>query len=172
MVPVIQYIWLAIVLLYCVGMILFFTGLYFPNRKRHAGKSSVTVIVAARNEESAIGNLISDLMKQNYPAESFEVIIADDHSTDRTAEVVKNSIQSDPRFHLIRVKTKENGLTAKKNAIYQALKQSRGEIILSVDADCRVKPTWIETMISYFTPETGMVVGFSQLGQRGTCCNL
>ena len=43
---------------------------------------------------------------------------------------------------------------------------SQGEVILTSDADCRIKPQWIETMVSYFTPEVGMVVGFSQLGTK------
>ena len=53
---------------------------------------------------------------------------------------------------------------AKKNALNQGIQLSSGELILTTDADCRVKSTWIETMTSYFTENVGMVVGFSQLG--------
>ncbi len=64
------------------------------------------------------------------------------------------------------------GLIAKKNALNQGIQQSRGEIILSTDADCHVKPTWIEMMVSYFTDDVGMVVGFSQLGTKGKSYSL
>lgn len=164
---IISYIFYCCAGLYITGLLIFLSGLYFPNRKRQSEHLKVSVVIAARNEETSIGHLLSDLKKQTYPQACFEVIVADDHSTDRTAELVRDLVQSDPRFHLMRVNTTEKGLTAKKNAIHQALQKSRGEIILSVDADCRVKSTWIETMVSYFTPETGMVVGFSQLGRRG-----
>jgi len=63
-------------------------------------------------------------------------------------------------------------LFAKKNALNQGIQASKGEIILSTDADCHVKTSWIETMASYFTKNVGMVVGFSQLGVRQKRCSL
>jgi len=48
----------------------------------------VSVIIPARNEEENIGNLLSSLEKQTYPAHLFEVIVVDDHSTDNTAAMV------------------------------------------------------------------------------------
>jgi cellulose synthase/poly-beta-1,6-N-acetylglucosamine synthase-like glycosyltransferase len=50
--------------------------------------------------------------------------------------------------------------------LHTAVKHSNGDIILTTDADCRVKSTWIAAMVSYFSPGVGMVLGFSQLGRK------
>lgn len=52
-------------------------------------QTSISVIIAARNEEDNIGHLLEALQKQTYPAELFEVLVVDDHSTDRTADIVQ-----------------------------------------------------------------------------------
>jgi len=150
-----------------MGLILFFIGLFFPNRKQQDEKPDVSIIIAARNEESYIKHILRDLMDQNYPKNKLEIIIADDHSEDTTGQVVKTFSRKDPRIKYFRVTNIEKSLTTKKNAIFQGIQISRGEIILTTDADCRVLPTWVETMASYFTPNVGMVVGFSQLGCKG-----
>src|SRR2546423_11187011 len=49
----------------------------------------ISVVAAARNEEKNISALLDALQTQSYPKELFEVIVADDHSTDRTAEIIK-----------------------------------------------------------------------------------
>ena len=54
-----------------------------------ADKIFISVIVAARNEANNIGRLLTALSQQTYCANSFEVVIIDDYSTDNTMEVVK-----------------------------------------------------------------------------------
>jgi cellulose synthase/poly-beta-1,6-N-acetylglucosamine synthase-like glycosyltransferase len=90
-----------------------------------------------------------------------------DHSEDRTVRVVEKFVQKASNMRLIDAIHTEKGLTPKKNALFQGIKRSRGEIILTTDGDCHVLPTWVETMVSYFRPDVGMVVGFSQLGHLG-----
>ena len=48
---------------------------------------SISVVIAARNEEKHLPNLIQDLMKQEYPLDKLEAIIVDDRSTDLTPEI-------------------------------------------------------------------------------------
>ncbi|MFH1942915.1 MAG: glycosyltransferase [bacterium] len=153
--------------IYIVGLLLFFIGLYFPNRKTQDEKMTVSVIVAARNEEDTIARLLADLSAQTYPKDRFEIIVVNDHSEDCTADIVRRFADKDSRIQLLNSETAEHGLTPKKNALHLGIRKSRGEIILTTDADCRVLPTWIESMVSYFTPDVGMVVGFSQLSRRG-----
>jgi cellulose synthase/poly-beta-1,6-N-acetylglucosamine synthase-like glycosyltransferase len=154
-----------ITVLYCAIVLYFLIGLFWPTRRRTAKKYRVSVVVAARNEEHNIGNLLTELQHQTYPAAWYEVIIVDDGSEDRTGEIVDQFAHRDARIRRIPVQPDQtSGLIAKKNALNQGLQQSTGEIILSTDADCHVQPTWIETMVSYFTEEVGFVVGFSQLG--------
>ena len=151
---------------YCIVLLIIFTGLFRPNNRTQSKKLPISVIIAARNEEENIANVLSDLMTQTYPKDKYEIIVVDDHSHDRTTDIVKQFIKKGFNLKLIHTNSCEEGLTAKKNTLYQGIKKSCGEIIFILDADCRVLPTWIEVMVSYFTPEVGMLVGFSQLGTR------
>lgn len=153
--------------IYLVILSFFLIGLFFPNKKQTSKKYRVSVVVAARNEEKNIGNLLSELVNQTYPAELFEIIIVNDGSEDGTGEIVDRFAKEFENVkHLLVSPDTNTGMIAKKNALNQGIKQSSGEIILSTDADCHVKPTWIETMVSYVTDDVGMVVGFSQLGNK------
>src|SRR5215213_7614268 len=63
------------------------------------GNIFISVVVAARNEEKNIAALIKALQQQTYSPDLFEIIIVDDHSTDRTAEIVQGF--SNDHIHLI-----------------------------------------------------------------------
>ena len=153
--------------IYSVILLFFLIGLFFPNKNRTTKKYYVSVVVAARNEEKNIGTILAGLVDQSYPPSLFEIIIANDSSDDRTDEIVDSYVKKFENVKQIWVEpNKETGLIAKKNALNLGIQSSKGEIILSTDADCHVKPSWIETMVSYFTDDVGMVVGFSQLGNK------
>lgn len=166
MLTILHFVLICTTSVYFLGLFLFFIGLFFPNKKRQNRQYFVSIVIAVRNEEKNIANLLSDLMKQTYPQDFHEIIVVDDHSEDGTDKVVQGFIKRSSNIRLIHVSQTDKDLTPKKNALYQGIQNSRGEIILTTDGDCRVLSTWVETMISYFTPEVGMVVGFSQLGRR------
>ena len=158
--------------LYMLGLLVFFIGLFFPNERHRERAYRVSVVISVRNEEENIARLLSDLMEQTYPKEKFEVIVVNDQSEDNTAKTIETYAQKASHIRLINITKTKEGLTSKKNAMQQGIENSRGEIILTTDGDCRVLPTWIESMISYFEPDVGMVVGFSQLGHPKERCNL
>ena len=54
-------------------------------------------------------------------------------------------------------------MAPKKWALHRGIEQARGEVILTTDADCGVRPGWISSMIRYFTDDVGLVAGFSPL---------
>lgn len=120
--------------------------LYHPTVK--APQTRVSILIAARNEENNISHTIKDILEQSYPAELMELIIVDDHSTDRTSDVVLSF--SDPRVKLIRLDEKEKLNSYKKKAITEAIKLSRGELIITTDADCRMKEEWLGTIVSFY----------------------
>lgn len=162
-------IFYIITALYLVIISVFLIGLHYPNKKICDKKYNVSVVVAARNEEKNIGNILDDLVNQTYPKNLYEILIADDGSEDSTGTIIDNYARNYQNVrHIWAEVDQSTGLTAKKNALNQGISASSGDLILSADADCRVKPGWIETMVSYFTEETGMVVGFSQIGKPGT----
>ena len=123
----------------------------------------VSVIVAARNEEDNIPTLLSALTGQDYPAELFEIIIVDDASEDKTAEIVANypSSENGPIIRLLKVSNRYNVISPKKNALACGIKDSAGELIMLTDADCVPPPGWISGMVPYFENDVGLVAGFS-----------
>jgi len=112
-------------------------------------KTQISIVVAARNEESVLPGLLGDLASQDYPNHLLEIIVVDDHSEDQTCKVVKEHMSSCPfRFRLIRMDDDEPG--GKKAAIDRAIRTSEAELIITTDADCRVGAGWIRTIDAYY----------------------
>ncbi len=120
---------------------------------------SVSVVVAARNEEQTIGALLATLRRQTYS--SFECVIVDDRSDDRTATVVEEAARIDPRIRLIRIDRRSDDMPAKKNALRTGIAASTGTILCFTDADCLPPPQWLERLVGLFDDETGLVAGYS-----------
>ena len=148
--------------IYIYYVVIFHRGL--KNRSKFYIKKfeKVSVIVAARNEEQNISNLLTILTNQSYPEDKYEIIIANDGSTDSTEEKVKYFQSKFTNIFLLNVKDRDKVISPKKNALQQAINSANGDIILLTDADCLPKTTWIESMISAFEPGIDMVVGYSR----------
>ena len=107
----------------------------------------ITIIVPVRNEEENILALLKGISEQTYPKHRFEVIVADDSSTDNTSTIVKNyAANASISIRLIKV-IDGNG---KKKAIETAISKSEGTLIVTVDGDCLVKANWISTINAYY----------------------
>jgi len=140
------------------------TGLN-PAEGRPDATPMASVVLAARDEEARIGTCLDLLSSQDYPADRYEVIVVDDGSRDRTAEVVA-AAAAGSRVPIRLIRTADG--QGKKAALARGVSQARGEIVLTTDADCRVPPAWVSTMVAAFdSEEVGMVVGFSQVGEAG-----
>ena len=85
----------------------------------------VTVMVPARNEENNVGNCLESLLAQDYP--NFEVIVANDRSTDRTADIVREACAENPQLKLIEVQDLPDDWTGKNHALHTAVKEAKGE---------------------------------------------
>jgi cellulose synthase/poly-beta-1,6-N-acetylglucosamine synthase-like glycosyltransferase len=162
----------SLAFIYVVISLLFFLGLFVKRPGKNQLKYTVSVIIAARNEEKNVSQLLVDLMHQTYPKNAYEVIVVNDGSSDRTAHIVTEIAQQYNNVHLLTLKNIPPLYSPKKFALSTAVDYSKGEIILTADADCRVKSTWIEAMVSYFDPNVGMVIGFSQFGRKRDKQNL
>ncbi|MEA3475200.1 MAG: glycosyltransferase [Candidatus Cloacimonadota bacterium] len=158
---IINILFVLVFIYYCYYLRIFFKGLERKYLKAVNEQPFVSVIVAARNEERNIPNLLTTLLNQDYPQESYEIIIANDQSIDRTAEIVKDFQKKFENLKLIDVKISDKVISRKKNALSQGIAKSKGEIILTTDADCIVKTTWISGMVRYFDKNIGMVAGLS-----------
>src|SRR5581483_378517 len=102
-------VWIAIVLTlgYCVLIFVYyawFTRLkLFKPAQTYQPQTRFTVVIPARNEEANIEKCVRSVLQNEYPSHLFEVIVADDFSTDNTAGVVKNLQQEFSNLKLIRL---------------------------------------------------------------------
>jgi cellulose synthase/poly-beta-1,6-N-acetylglucosamine synthase-like glycosyltransferase len=62
---------------------------FVPGRNNLDNIPFISVVVAARDEENKISPCIQSLLNQDYPVDKHEIIIVDDFSTDKTAELIK-----------------------------------------------------------------------------------
>lgn len=120
----------------------------------------VSVLVPARNEAAQIEACIRSIMANTYPPDRFEVWVIDDVSEDETPQRVQNLQAEFPNLHLLHMpENAERTKAHKKRALEKGVLASNADFIMTTDADCVVKPQWIEKMAGCFTPETAFVSG-------------
>jgi glycosyltransferase involved in cell wall biosynthesis len=100
----------------------------------------LTVIIPARNEDDCIGACIESLVSQSEDifelGKDWELVVVDDHSIDRTAEIAR----SFAGVTVIEADKLEQGWTGKSNAIWTAARRARGRWLLFTDADTVHEP--------------------------------
>ena len=106
----------------------------------------VSIIIAARNEEASLPNLIQDLINQEYPLDKLEVIIINDRSTDSTKEILAKAEEDYALIKTITVQQASSNMTPKKHALTLGIESAQGDIIVLTDADCRVGKLWASSM--------------------------
>lgn len=107
---------------------------------------TLTVAIAARNENVMLQECLEAILKSDYP--KLEIIVLDDCSQDHTAEVIKSFAHDGVRF----VQGNEpNSTWLAKNAAYQKLlEEATGNIIMYMGVDVRVKPQSLRTLVNIF----------------------
>lgn len=154
-------VFIIVVSLYILQQIIFLIGFKKKLKINDNYEPFVSIIVAARNEEKNIRQCLESLAKVDYPEEKIEVIIVDDFSTDKTGRIIDEFTSKYSHFKKVIPVEKVIPKPGKANAIVNGIRNSRGEIIFTTDADCVVKPTWIKTQVKYFTDNVGVVTGFT-----------
>lgn len=116
----------------------------------------ISLLVAAKNEEAVIGNLVKNLCSLDYPANRYEVWIVDDRSTDKTSELLDNLSKE---YQQLRVLHRCAGAVGgKSGALNQVLPLTTGEVIGVFDADASVPPDLLRRVVPMFASEqTGAV---------------
>lgn len=117
-----------------------------------SGNTRVTVIIPARNEEKHLPFCLEAVTAQTYPAELLEIIVVNDHSTDRTAEIIAQFAPAQVKLlNLSDYLPKGKVLNSyKKKAIETAIAMSTGDLIITTDADCVMNQHWVETVVCYY----------------------
>jgi glycosyltransferase involved in cell wall biosynthesis len=117
-------------------------------------KTTISILIPARNEAENIGDCIDSILNQTYPKHLFEIIILDDFSEDKTPEIVANyEKDSFKNVRLIKVSdniSADETQSFKKKAIEIGIKNASGELIVTTDADCIAQPNWLEFIGSLY----------------------
>ncbi|OFX20668.1 MAG: hypothetical protein A2041_12970 [Bacteroidetes bacterium GWA2_31_9b] len=142
------YIILFVILIYALVILAFATG--WVKIKTFTSKTTyqypkVSIVIAFRNEEENISQLLHSLFAQTYPKDKTEIILVDDHSSDNTVEI----IESNTDFAIQLVKLPENQ-TGKKAALAYGINLSTAEIIITTDADCTMSENWVLSLVNYY----------------------
>ncbi len=95
----------------------------------------LSVLVAAKDEESNIEACLGGLLAQDYPG--LEVIAVNDRSSDRTGEIIDAVAGRDARVTALHVRELPPGWAGKNHAMYTGVQRATGDFLCFTDADCR-----------------------------------
>jgi len=134
---------------YLLLMLVLTTGWYRLrgiSRTSNLNDVKVSIVIAVRNEEKNITNLLESLVKQDYPNDKIEIIIVNDHSTDNTVgEIEKYLFENKMEIHLVNAVGE-----GKKKALAEGFSLVSGELIMTTDGDCEMPTGWIRNFVSFY----------------------
>ena len=139
------FVWLFTLLYYLYFIITGLLGIIIKNKvkfKETDKKNYFCILIAARNEEMVIGNLIESLLKSNYPQNKYEILVIPNNCTDHTKEVSENA---GAKVLECTVKTKTKGDVLK--FAFEKLKDNKKiDAYIIFDADNVVHPDFLTRM--------------------------
>jgi cellulose synthase/poly-beta-1,6-N-acetylglucosamine synthase-like glycosyltransferase len=144
-------IYLGVVFIYAVLAMLMAYGFEkAPNliTNENANDLKISVVVIARNEEEYIQACLKGIIQQNYPKECYEIIVVDDHSSDKTFTIATNVLSlSGIDFKIIQ-NTEHKG---KKQSLIKAIDAAKYGFIITRDADTFTpSANWLSTFSSFY----------------------
>lgn len=140
------FIFVFTVIQFLVAVVNLFTLTHLPRKCVDNGKK-VSILIPARNEERNIALLLGDLRNQDY--RNFELIVFNDQSEDRTADIVENFSKDNLEVSLINSYHLPEGWLGKNYACHTLAENSDGEYMLFLDADVRIGPDLIRDSVAF-----------------------
>jgi hypothetical protein len=107
-----------------------------PAAMQQARERALSVLIPARNEEATIHEALASILRSDHP--EFEIVVMDDASEDRTAEVVRQFAATDPRVRLVQSAELPEGWNGKQHACWGLAGHARYGLMLFLDADVRL----------------------------------
>lgn len=121
----------------------------------------VAVLIPARDEEEGIAACLESVLASTRVA--LDVLVMDDGSTDRTAEIVGRLAASDSRVRLLQAPALPAGWNGKQHACWQAAQASTAPVLCFLDADVRLQPEALARCAGVLQREqAALVSGFPQ----------
>lgn len=146
--------WFACIALVCT-LVTLYESLQYQRQRRRLDESTpldnskvplVSIIIPARNEEKHIEAALASVLALDYPR--LEFIVLDDRSTDRTADILHQLSDRDPRLRVITLRNLPTGWLGKNHALHVGAEQADGEFLLFTDADVQMAPDTMSRAVS------------------------
>jgi cellulose synthase/poly-beta-1,6-N-acetylglucosamine synthase-like glycosyltransferase len=147
-----------------VGIFAIIDRLRRPHRMASPGfNPRIAVLIPAYNEEKVIVRTVRSVLNSDYA--NLHIIVIDDGSSDRTAEVARQAFTAEIAAGHVQVLSKPNG--GKAAALNYALDRLTEEVYVGIDADTVIAPDAISKLIPHFEdPLIGAVAGNAKVGNR------
>jgi hypothetical protein len=121
--------------------------------------TAVSVLIPARNEERVIGASLASLLASR--GVEIEIVVLDDASTDRTAEIVRSFAEKDARVRLRTSAPLPRGWNGKQHACYALAQAARSDVLCFLDADVCLAPEALASMNAFLLRSgSDLVSGF------------
>jgi cellulose synthase/poly-beta-1,6-N-acetylglucosamine synthase-like glycosyltransferase len=128
---------------------------------------TISILIAARNEEDNIAQCLDSLLKLDYPMDKLNIICGNDQSSDRTGVILESYAAKHSHIRVVDIVDDQSGLKAKARVMAQIDAYATGEFYLITDADIQVKPSWAKQMILSLDENTGVGSGTTLVKGEG-----
>ncbi|HET7732639.1 MAG TPA: glycosyltransferase [Paludibacter sp.] len=135
----VSFLYLILILIFIIGWRRIYA---FVPKGNESIKTLISVVVACRNEEEHVRQLIACMAQQSN--QNFELIVVNDHSTDATRNYIKAAQTQYPKIQLV-----DAVGYGKKNALKEGILNASGNLIVTTDADCLPSYHWLESIACY-----------------------
>ena len=155
-----MYLLLFLFLLYILFISVYiYATIKLPHQKLdYTGSPGLSIVVAIRNGEKSLPNLVNCLINQDYSG-PLEFILVDDESDDKTRDIIMSSRKSDKRFRYFSSLEGTDNLSNKKKALDVGIQNAKHDYLLFTDVDCTIPETWASTMSRYYQAGYEYIVG-------------
>ncbi len=148
---IISYILLFVYFILIFSFILGFKKLqtYFVNKKINNSENvRISVLIPFKNEAKHLAALISGLKKQTLDKDLYEIFFINDHSEDKSEELLSELISGISNFNILSL---QEGKNRKKEAIKEGITNAKNKLIVTSDADCTHPERWLETIFNCYS---------------------
>ncbi|HED37189.1 MAG TPA: glycosyltransferase, partial [Ignavibacteria bacterium] len=160
---------IVLFLLLLIYYIIFLSGILRGLHKLKPSKMEtvideyISVIIPFRNEKENILESLWSLENQNYPKDKYEVIYVNDLSEDDSLDKIKTGIKAG-NIKVLSIPHDYSLRGHKKRAISFGIQNSKGNIIVTTDADCIHHENWLRALLSCLSENTAFVSGPVEFG--------
>ncbi len=134
--------------------------------KKPAEWPTVSVLVAARNEEDNIEACLHKLVQLDYPKDKIEILVGDDQSSDNTFQLASNLAQKYHEIKVYAIKEHLGKARGKANVLATLAKYAKGRHFFITDADIQVPASWIKHLLAAGHENVGIISGVTAVSGK------